>query len=58
MTMIIENMLQNSIKQLQEGGRIWVKSELLNDDWVYLHVYDNGNGIPPDKFKKTHTVFI
>ncbi len=52
MTMIIENMLQNSIKQLQEGGRIWVKSELLNDDWVYLHVYDNGNGIPPDKLKK------
>ncbi len=50
--MILENMFQNSIAQMQNGGQIWVKSELSESDWVYIHVYDNGMGIAPDKLKK------
>jgi GAF domain-containing protein len=50
--MILENMLQNSISQLQQGGRIWIKSEPVDADWAHVHIYDNGVGIPPDKLKK------
>jgi GAF domain-containing protein len=52
LVMILENMFQNSISQMGEGGQIWVKHEVSESDWVYIHVYDNGMGIPPDKLKK------
>jgi signal transduction histidine kinase len=50
--MILENMLQNSISQLPEGGRIWIKSEPIDAEWAQVHIYDNGVGIPPDKLRK------
>ena len=42
----------NSISQLPEGGKIWIKSEAIDADWAHLHIYDNGVGIPPDKLRK------
>lgn len=52
--MILENMVQNSVSQLLENGRIQLWATSISEDWVHLHVYDNGKGIPSDKLKKVN----
>jgi two-component system CheB/CheR fusion protein len=47
LTQVVENLLSNAAKYMEEGGRIEVTTSS-QDGWVRLCVRDNGIGIEPD----------
>lgn len=48
----LENMIKNSIDAMQnKGGEITVKAFSLNNK-IFIHIKDEGNGLPKAKFKK------
>ncbi len=52
----IGNLLHNSAKYTDEGGRIWVRVERQEDRAVF-RVRDNGMGIPPDMLSSIFELF-
>ena len=53
---VLFNLLSNAFKFSNNGGKISVRIEQQRD-WVYLHVTDNGKGIPADKKDSLFTDF-
>jgi signal transduction histidine kinase len=48
---VLTNLIENAIKATPPGGKIWVNSEL-HDDEIWLRIHDTGVGISPeDKVK-------
>ncbi|MCK4696554.1 MAG: hypothetical protein KAT74_12360, partial [Candidatus Cloacimonetes bacterium] len=48
----LENVIKNSIDAMQnKGGKITVKAFSLNNK-IFIHIKDEGNGLPKAKFKK------
>lgn len=45
---VIRNLLSNAIKFTNEGGKIWIKTLIKNDE-IKIIVQDTGIGIPSDK---------
>jgi len=41
----VVNLVNNAIKYSDEGMRVWIEAEALNDDVVLIHVRDEGCGI-------------
>jgi len=60
MQQVITNLLSNAIKYSPEGGKVTIKSELINNH-VRLIIEDNGLGIPendiPHLFDKFYRVY-
>lgn len=54
---IMVNILSNSIKFTQPGGRIWLAADSTKDS-VMLHVSDSGIGIAPDKLESIFDPFV
>ncbi len=54
---VLVNVLDNSIKFLKHNGEIKVKYELI-DDKIYIHIIDNGVGIPSDELPRVKEKFF
>ena len=55
---IVLNLLTNSIKFTDDGGRIEMMCELLDDATVAIRVTDTGRGIAPDKLGTIFDPFV
>jgi PAS domain S-box-containing protein len=54
---VIINVLQNSIQSMENGGKIYLETEL-RDAYVRITVNDTGEGIPADQIKKIFEPFF
>ena len=55
---ILLNLLTNAIKFTGEGGSIRVEAGQLPSSRVFLHVHDNGRGIPAEMLQKIFEPFV
>jgi len=53
---VFGNLLNNSCKYTERGGRIWLTAERQDGD-VVVKVKDNGTGIPPEKLGSVFEMF-
>ncbi len=53
---IMRNLLSNAIKFTPKGGKITIKAENSNPDYVKVSVHDTGVGIPKEKIKSIFTL--
>ena len=53
---VLANLLNNAIKYTAEGGRIWVKATVEDEDAV-VRIEDNGVGIAPDMLQFIFELF-
>jgi PAS domain S-box-containing protein len=49
---VFSNIIRNGIQAMPEGGRLLVKSKVLNPEWVAISITDTGVGIPPKERPK------
>ena len=55
---ILYNLLSNAIKYSEEGGKIQVTSQFMNDGMVMISIKDNGIGISAEKMKHLFSRFM
>ncbi|MCB2214264.1 HAMP domain-containing histidine kinase [bacterium] len=48
---VLDNLLDNAMKFTEAGGRVTLTSQVV-EDYLEIHVIDNGQGIPPDEQKR------
>lgn len=54
---VFSNILTNSIKYTDAGGRIWI-AEVLTDEGAVITIGDTGCGIPPDVLPRVFDMFM
>ncbi|WP_282741325.1 cache domain-containing protein [Olsenella uli] len=54
---ILLNLLSNAVKFSPDGGRIRVKASLVEENFVFIHVIDNGIGISNDMKERVFLAF-
>ena len=54
---VFSNILTNSIKYTDPGGRIWIRAVVI-DDYAVVTVGDTGQGIPPDALPRVFEMFV
>jgi signal transduction histidine kinase/DNA-binding response OmpR family regulator len=53
---VLTNLLNNAAKYTEEGGEIWLTSQM-EDEWVVITVRDTGIGIPPHMLEDVFDLF-
>ena len=53
---VFANLLDNAIKYSNDGGRIWIKTTI-EDQEAVIHVEDEGRGIPPEMLTDIFVLF-
>jgi signal transduction histidine kinase len=51
---VFNNMITNSIQAMPDGGKIMIKSED-EDDYILIHIMDEGTGIPDEAKERIFT---
>ncbi len=54
---VIINLITNAIQAMDMGGRLTIRTEQNEDNWVKIMVIDNGTGIAPENMAKLFTPF-
>jgi two-component system, sensor histidine kinase len=57
LTQVLANLLNNAIRYTDDGGKISLTCQCV-DDFVAIHVVDNGRGIPDDLLPKIFDMFV
>lgn len=56
---VLINLLLNALHAVKENGQITIRTEMdLNNSKIYVEISDNGEGIPPENFKKIFEPFF
>ncbi len=54
----LRNLIKNGIEVMPERGRVYVRSEVVSQDWVRVDIEDEGPGIPKDVLEKIFAPFF
>ncbi|MFD2443295.1 PAS domain S-box protein [Bacillus sp. CGMCC 1.16607] len=49
---VFVNMLKNAIEVMEKGGKITIKMERENENYIHISIKDEGMGIPEEKLKR------
>ncbi|MEK9144674.1 MAG: ATP-binding protein, partial [Elusimicrobiota bacterium] len=58
MRQAVRNLIGNGIEVMPNGGRVLLRSEVVDAGWVRIDVADSGSGIPPDVVDKIFAPFF
>lgn len=58
LSQVFMNLLSNSLQSIDDKGKIVIKTEMLENDYVRISISDNGNGIPKKHHSKIFDPFF
>ncbi|HBE87634.1 MAG TPA: hypothetical protein DDW67_00630 [Elusimicrobia bacterium] len=58
LTQALRNLIKNGIEVMPERGKVYVRSEVVSQDWVRIDIEDTGQGIPKEVVEKIFAPFF
>ncbi len=56
--LVLQNLIDNALKYTPNGGKIFIKLEKINDDFIEVSVRDTGVGVPEDQKNRLFSKFF